>query len=158
MITSILTTIIRIEYLDLPSYVFLYMLLSLHKQILNFPFVSHGVRLTSPREIISEWHKVLNTSRWCCLSRSSKVCVNVIKNPLSTVNSSVKLHFGLLANDAVSQNSNLQVLTPFNNPYFVRACKDFSHVCPSLIWHSLVESSSIPTELASCSVIVLPFK
>jgi len=34
-----------------------------------------------------------------------------------------------------SQNFNLQVLTPFNKPYFARTCKDFLPVCSSLMCH-----------------------
>jgi len=78
-------------------------------------------------------HKVMVTSNRCHLGRSPDICVNIIQNSLDAMSCGAKSYLGLLSNDACSQNSNLQVLIPFSKPCFVKTCKDFSPVCPSLI-------------------------
>ena len=71
--------------------------------------------------------------------RSPDICMNIIQNSLGTMSHGVKFHLGLPIMQC-SQKFNLQVLAPFNKPYFARACKDFSPVCPSLICQGWVQS------------------
>jgi len=73
------------------------------------------------------------------------------------VNSGAKLHLDFLTNVTIFKELQLAGLGPFNNPFFARTCKDFSPMYPNLIYHSLVESSSVPTKVANRAVIVLPF-
>jgi len=49
-----------------------------------------------------------------------------------------KSHFGLLSDDAKLTKLQCMILAPFNKPFFVRACKDFSLVYPCLICQSWV--------------------
>jgi len=55
-----------------------------------------------------------------------------------------------------STNFKLQVNAPSSNSYFANACKESKPICPSLICHNLVESSSNCSEAGKFSVIALP--
>jgi len=120
--------------------------------------VLHNIYPTSLRVIINKRYKVVITSNRCRLGRSPNICVNIVKNPLGAMNSGVDFHLSLLSDDAMRTNFNLQVLAPCNKPYFVRACKDFSPVYLSFIYHSRVQSLYELIEVSTCPVTVVPFK
>ena len=118
----------------------------------------HGIYLISPRVIIYKRHKVVVTSNRCCFSRPSDIFVKIIQNLLCVMSRDVESHLGLLFDDAMRTNFNLQVLAPCNKPYFVRTCKDFSRVYLSFIYHSRVQSLYELIEVSTCPVTVVPFK
>ena len=89
------------KYLDFSSRILLHVLLPLHKQLQDFPFVLHGIYLTSPRVIIYKRHKVMVTSNKCRLGRSPDICVNIIQNSHGAMSCDVKSHLCLLFDDAM---------------------------------------------------------
>ena len=94
------------------------------------------------------------TSNKCRHGRSPNICVNIIQNPLGAISCGAKSYLGLLSDDVIFTNFNLQVLTSFNKPYFAKAFKDFSPVCPNLICQSWVQSLSEFVEVVTCPVTV----
>ena len=92
------------------------------------------------------------------IGRTPNINVNTIKKTSWAVNNVPNFTFILLFKTQYSPNFKLQVNTPFNNPYFAKACKNFKPTCSSLICHNLIESPFKFSEVNKISVIALPFK
>jgi len=131
---------------------------STSQTILGLILYASWIYLTSPRIIINESYKIVVTSNRYRLGRPQTSVWTWFIIPLVQWVAMLNFTLVFFLMTQCSQKFNLQVLAHFNRPYFVRACKDFSLVCPSLICHSLVESLFESIEVATCPITVLPFK
>ena len=69
------------------------------------------------------------TSKLCILGRYPNTYMNTIKKTFRAVSKGAKFHLHLLVQNVVSTQFHIDV--PSNDPFFARACKDFSSVCPT---------------------------